>query len=226
MSRRLKIIAFFLISFFLVINETGFARDRNRLPDSIICCTPDSLNIISTNYPTFCVGWKVAFDSTCLAPMGFELEWKPLFGGFWISEYVPYSSGIYISHCDSVDTCGVYQWRVRTKCNDSTFSDWVYGPKITMNCGHDMALQPSKLRIFPAPASEAVTIITEITGPAIVEILIYDLNGRRFYEKPIRINKKLKLTETIPVNSWPKGTYFINLRQNGIVIRKGSFMKE
>jgi hypothetical protein len=47
---------------------------------------------------------------------------------------------------------------VRTLCDDSTYSDWVYGPKFTMNCPHDSPTKAPKMIISPNPATEKVTI--------------------------------------------------------------------
>ena len=39
-----------------------------------VCCVPDSLKLVSINYPAFCVSWRVNPDSSCKTPYGFELQ--------------------------------------------------------------------------------------------------------------------------------------------------------
>ena len=141
------------ITFFLSANDV---KAETKIPtyDST-CCSPDSLRFISALYPIFCVSWKVPSDSACRVPQGFEIQWKLLSGTIWKNKIVTYTSGTTITFCDSTDSCGIYVWRVRTKCNDSTYSNWVNGNKFTMPCDRDNV---QKLSILPNPASEKITI--------------------------------------------------------------------
>jgi len=105
-----------------------------------ICCPPDSLKVISTNYPVFCVSWQVASDSTCRTPYGFTVQWRPYpWTGPWLEAIKVYTGGTTVIFCESVTVCTSYQWRVRTICdtaNGGTYSDWVYENKFAMqNCG-------------------------------------------------------------------------------------------
>jgi hypothetical protein len=104
-----------------------------------VCCAPDSLKVVSINYPVFCVSWKVNPDSSCKTPYGFEVQWRHYPGSFpWTGKIMIYTGGTIINFCDSVDSCGGFQWRVRTICdtlNGGTYSDWVYGNKFSMPCG-------------------------------------------------------------------------------------------
>jgi len=121
------------------------AKTTDVIRDSV-CCTPDSLKVVSTNYPVFCVSWVVPFDSSCKRPYGFEIEWRQFPGSFpWNSRIIIYAGGTLITFCDSVSICGGYQWRVRTICDSlggtTTYSDWIYGNKFSMvNCLFDGVL--------------------------------------------------------------------------------------
>ncbi len=128
-------IAITILSFY-----TGKVNAEIKLPiiDST-CCKPDSLKVVSTNYPVFCVSWQISTDSTCQRPYGFEIEWRPFPSASpWYNKIVIYTGGTVINFCDSVINCGNYQWRVRTICDTAgvtTYSDWVYGNKFAMtNC--------------------------------------------------------------------------------------------
>jgi len=130
------------IAFCVIISLSIYAGKANagiKIPitDSV-CCNPDSLKVVSVNYPVFCVSWKVSTDSTCKHPYGFTVQWRPYPGsGAWTERIKIYTGGTTINFCDSVDTCRNYQWRVRTICdttNGGIYSDWVYGNKFAMNC--------------------------------------------------------------------------------------------
>jgi hypothetical protein len=125
-----------IISLFLY---TGKANAAIKLPiTDTICCAPDSLKVISTNFPIFCVSWRVSVDSNCKSPYGFEIQWKQLGTFLWYNKIISYSGGVIVNFCDSVSVCGNYQWRVRTICDTIggyTYSDWIYGNKFSMvNC--------------------------------------------------------------------------------------------
>lgn len=109
------------------------------------CCKPDSLKVVSTNFPTFCVSWQISTDSACQAPYGFEVEWRQFPSALpWNNQTVIYSGGTTINFCAQVLGCGNYQWRVRTICDTAgvfTYSDWVYGNKFAMrNCLEELQI--------------------------------------------------------------------------------------
>lgn len=122
------------------------------------CCAPDSLKVVSTDFPFFCVSWHVPADSNCRTPIGFEIQWRYYpSSNPWTSSTVLYTGGTTINICHSVDTCRNYQWRVRTICdtaNGGVYSDWVYGNKFGMkNCGNGFQ-KPDAL--FNEPDNEAI----------------------------------------------------------------------
>lgn len=121
---------------------TGKANAKTKIPIiDTICCNPDSLKIVSTNYPVFCVSWRVSADSACKRPYGFVIQWRPFPGsGTWTEKTIFYFRGTIVTFCDSVPGCISYQWRIRTICvtgTDTTYSDWIGGPKFAMICGAD-----------------------------------------------------------------------------------------
>lgn len=137
LSRSIRPIYVAIISILLATNVNA----GNKLNGvDTTCCAPDSLAVISTNYPTFCVRWQVSADSNCINPYGFEIRWAYFPGsGPWHSAIIPYAGGTIINFCSNVDTCRSYQWMVRTICdtaNGGIYSDWVGGRKFVMtNCG-------------------------------------------------------------------------------------------
>lgn len=126
-----------IISLFLYAGKAN-ATIKVPIADTI-CCAPDSLKVVSTNFPVFCVSWRVSIDSNCKSPYGFEIQWRQFPGSYsWNSRTVTYTGGTTINFCDSVSVCGGYQWRVRTICDtigSTTYSNWIYGNKFSMtNC--------------------------------------------------------------------------------------------
>lgn len=218
-----------LLAFFFFAGDVNAGTNRLlgktiSLPDST-CCPPDSLGVISLNCPDFCFRWHVPDDSTCRTIMGFQVEWKLLLGSVWTSQYVPYTSGTSVTYCGTLDTCGSFIWRVRTKCNDSTFSDWVYGPtKFSCPCDHDRGMKKN-LSISPNPAYENITLSTDGIKPGRIRISILNMTGKNVFEKNIYVRSGL-LREKLSVSGWRRGLYFISIIADGVVIRNGSFLKE
>lgn len=160
MKKHLKSIALLTIISFLFF--TGKANTINKLPiTDTICCPPDSLKVVSTNFPVFCVSWKVSADSSCKLPFGFEVEWRPFPGsGPWTTKVKIYTGGTLVTFCDSVSVCSGYQWRVRTICDSTsggtaTYSAWVYGNKFAMTCGNLQILNSDADRNNP-PSSKRI----------------------------------------------------------------------
>lgn len=129
----------FTFSLFLSLSQV-YAKDKRPFADTT-CCTPDSLKVVSLNYPIFCVSWHVPSDSSCIRPYGFIIQVAKFPGsGPWKEKIVIYSTGGIINFCDSIDSCGAHQWRVKTICISNgitTYSDWVYGNKFNFNCSLD-----------------------------------------------------------------------------------------
>ncbi len=222
MVTKSRLLAFCLVITFLFFAANAKAESNTTTIDST-CCTPDSLRVISTNYPVFCVSWNVRTDSMCRTPQAFEIQWKPLFGAIWKSKLVPYTFGTTINFCDSVDTCGTYLWRVRTKCDDNTYSDWVDGKKFTFQCDHDGPNNAQNLSISPNPACESITISVKYIRPGPIKISIVNMAGKSVIDKIVNVGSN-QLREKISINGWPRGIYFVNILANGVVISRGSFV--
>lgn len=159
----------------LIISLSLFTGKANAsITDPIrdtICCTPDSLKVVSTNYPVFCVSWIVPSDSSCIIPYGFEIQWRQFPGSFpWYSKIIIYTGGTIINFCDSVSVCGSYQWRVRTICETpggiTTYSDWIYGNKFSMvNCLNKGLNFTEDFKNKQNPANEKSTISSQAVKP-------------------------------------------------------------
>jgi hypothetical protein len=190
------------------------------------CCPPGNLTVISTNYPGFCVRWEAPTDTTCYRPQAFEVQWKLLTATIWHSQTVTYTSGTIINFCDSVDTCGSFQWRVRSKCNGRSFSDWVYGKKFVMSCDSIHQRRVQHLSISPNPGSASIVITVRNIKQGPVKIIVADIAGRVFKEKTVYVRNDKQLMENLSAGSWQKGIYFISILSDGAVISRGSFLKE
>ena len=233
MRTKIHLLAFLLgITFFLTsenVNAVPTGSDSFReikTPLYDTCCGPDSLKVVSTNYPVFCVSWQVRIDSICSAPQAFEIRWRSFFSQVWKSKIVTYTSGTTINFCDSVDTCGLHVWQVRTKCNDSTYSNWVSGSKFTMPCDHDGPNSPQILSISPNPANERITINAKNVKPGPAKVSITNIIGKIVYEKMITSKIGNQLREQLSISEWQKGIYFISISMNGVVISRASLIKE
>lgn len=136
---QLLVIAITILSFY---SSNANATIKFPVIDST-CCKPDSLKVVSTYFPTFCVSWQISTDSVCQPPYGFEVEWR-LFPSAapWNNQTVIYTGGTTVNFCAQVLGCGNYQWRIRTICDTAgvfTYSDWVYGNKFAMsNCAEGL----------------------------------------------------------------------------------------
>jgi len=225
MRTKIRLLRFCSIIIFLFFAANAKAENRTIPYDSTTCCAPDSLKVISTSNPIFCVSWNVHIDSTCRTPQAFEIQWKPFFGTIWKSKIVSYTSGTTINYCDSVDTCGLYSWRVRTKCDDSTYSDWVYGNKFTIPCDHDGPNNAQYLSISPNPAYENISLSVKMIKPGSVKISIENIAGKNVLDKIVKTESN-QLMEKISLYGWQRGVYFINVFANGVLIDRGTFVKE
>jgi len=217
-------VTFILLLVLLFCNSTTKAESRVSFSDTT-CCTPDSLTVVSTNYPVFCVSWHIPNDSSCKKFAGFVIQWKLLLSNNWDSEFVPYNSGSYISFCDSVHICGVYQWRVRTKCSDSTYSEWKNGNKFGFDCDSiHRAINPN-LSISPNPALDNITISIKGMKQGKYKLSIINMNGRNVFDKTVYAQSN-QLSERVSVGNWQRGIYFVTILVDGAVISRQSFLKE
>ncbi len=214
----------FIIAFLLNSNSVN-AKSDIPVIDSI-CCMPDSLMVTSVAYPVFCVRWKVPSDSTCRRSQGFEVQWKRLTDSIWHSQVVIDSSGSYVNFCDSIDTCGVYQVRVRTKCTDSIYSNWTGVKKFLLACEGGRTSRIESLVISPNPASTSIIITAKDIKPGTVKLFVVDIAGRVVIEKIAYSIVKDQLMEKLSVGTLPKGIYFISILSGGSVVKRGSFLKE
>lgn len=222
--RKNFLIVFCLVITFLFGSANLKAESKISFGDTT-CCAPDSLTVISTNYPVFCVSWHIPNDSLCKKFERFVIQWKLLLSNNWETQIVSYTSGSYINFCDSVDICGVYQWRVRTKCNDSLYSNWVYGNKFAMSCDSGGRYDVRNLSISPNPASENITISTNDINSGQVKISVVNMNGRNVFDK-MAYAQSGQLRERISVAGWQRGIYFVGIFADGVLINRGSFVKE
>jgi hypothetical protein len=225
MRTKIHLLALSLVIIFLFRAENVKAENNQLYTDST-CCAPDSLVFISATYPVFCVSWHVRSDSVCHHPQGFEVQWKLLTVTVWKSKTVTYTTGTIINFCDSVDTCGAFQWRVRTKCTDSTYSDWVYGKKFTIICGIRRVILVPALSIAPNPANSGIVVTAKNMKPGPVKITIANMFGKTVLEKTAYVGSDGQLVEKLPVSGSQKGIYFVSIVTNGVVISRGRFLKE
>jgi len=143
MQIRSRFIVLFAIISLTLFASNAYASVKVPVTDTI-CCNPDSLKVVSVIYPTFCVSWRISLDSPCRVPYAFQVQWRRFPSSDpWTEAIKIYTGGTTISFCSTVNECRAYQWRVRVVCDsiDSTFSDWVYGPKFGMNCTGDKNLK-------------------------------------------------------------------------------------
>ena len=180
MQANFRSIAFCAIMILSLSSGKVNAGLKNSKTDTI-CCTPDSLKLVSTNHFIFCVSWRVSTDSNCRTPYGFELQWRRyLSSDPWKSKVIIYNGGTSVSLCDSVDTCRSYQWRVRTICDtlgSGTYSDWVYGSKFVIIC----IISPQNRNDFkhlPLLATKIENITANILKPQELRYRNPDMNGK------------------------------------------------
>lgn len=157
-----------------IISLSLFAGKANAgiiaAPIDSVCCNPDSLKVVSVNYPVFCVSWRISSDSMCKTPYGFAVQWRLLFPatGAWTERIKIYTGGTLINFCDTLTNCGVYQWRVRAICDttgDSTYSDWVYGNKFSTNCDGGVGKTYNGLKKAPGASTNIANLSTQIRKP-------------------------------------------------------------
>jgi hypothetical protein len=215
--------------FFLMLGSLNDSRANTKVvnTDSISCCQPDSLRFVSSNYPVFCVQWQYHVDSSCHAPLRFEIQWKPLLGFLWKSKFVTFTGSEIINFCDSVDTCGVYAWRVRTWCNDSTFTDWVNGNKFNItSCNHDGPSIPDRIILSPNPTTSQINVSATGIKAGLVNIYIDDINGKRYLNKTLSFGSEQVLSVSLQISMLPKGFFVLYLFQEGRIFGRAKFLKE
>jgi hypothetical protein len=218
-----KVIKALAFSILLFSASESFADDYRPVYDT--CCAPDSLQVISKIYPVFCVSWQVHVDSVCPTPIEYEIQWKLLLGAVWTSKIVTYTSGTLINFCYTLLGCGTHVWRVRTRCGSNNYSDWVNGPKFTPICDHDDPDGFTRVKVSPNPAVNSITLSGNKFSPGPVIITIDNLSQRRYFTKPINIQKDGVLKYTVSVGNLTKGMYVIAVIRNNVVIAQRKFLK-
>jgi hypothetical protein len=226
----LKITLIFTI---IIFNVLSLKAERKLTLIDTTCCTPDSLKLVSYNYPVFCVSWHVRNDSGCVNPYGFTIQWAKSPGiGPWKEKIVLYTSGTIINFCDSVDSCVRWQWRVRTICtvgSNTTYSDWVYGSRFEMVCNHDFAKPRnngtnSHFDIIPNPATSQILVLTDDTKDQKSIISITDAKGIIYYRKQGIADEKDK-NIPIDISRLKPGLYFVRVENiKGVSVK--SFIKK
>jgi hypothetical protein len=71
----------------------------------------------------------------------------------------------------------------------------------------------SSLSVFPNPATERITLTTELGQTQTVSITITDINGRLVFEK--RSQSSGLLSEEIDVSGFNQGVYLLHLTVDG-----------
>lgn len=158
--------------------------------------------------------------------MSFEVQWKLLTASVWKVKTVVYTSGIWINFCDSVDTCGAYQWRVRAKCNDSTYSEWATGNKFTVICGIRKVTLHQPLTITPNPASSSIAVTAGGAKRGLVKLRVFNFFGRAIAERMVYVRPDGTVSEKFALPPGNRGVYFVTLILDGVVVNRGSFLKE
>ena len=218
----MKLYLRFSIVFLLSVlfwNQQSSARTYF-LPSDSTCCMPDSLKVVSLNQPVFCVSWEMPGDS-CERQQGFEIQWRLVGTLIWKTRSINPTGPVY-TYCDTAE-CGKNIWRVRTKCDDSTFSDWAYG-SFTLECNHDGPGERPAVSITPNPASEQVSIIAPQVLSNVVKMEITNSIGRNMLSKNLNVLKN-QFREKVFISGWPIGVYYVSLLTKEGKLIRGSFIK-
>lgn len=222
---------YILVAFLLGVAKPAAATENYSSESKLmfadtVCCPPDSLKVISTNYPVFCVRWKVKRDSACKRVAAFEVQWKLVASTVWSSQIVSYTSGDTVSFCQSVFTCGLYQWRVRTKCTDSSFSTWTNGAKFNFSClNRSQQASSARITTSPNPATDNITISMGDMPSGKLQLAIADITGNIVISRAI-YGSRGQLQERIQVSALRRGTYFINIMADGVIKARSIFIKQ
>jgi len=204
------------------------------------CCRfPDSLKIKSVFDSSFCLQWNAHISgvdsSGCDTARSFEVQYKPLGDTIhgWNDSIKRYNGKTTVTFCDTASPCKKYQWRVRNICvhnGDTTYSAWINGPRIVMNCdtGHLLSnhsitqLQAHHVSITPNPATSSIVISGSYVGT--VQIDIVNMNGKKVYTNTIQ-SVQGKLSLPITISAFDKGIYFVTVSDTKSSV-KVNFIKQ
>lgn len=195
------------------------------------CCpSPDSLSVTSVTDSSFCVRWKIRDTIGCDSPRAAQLQYRPVGDSIWTKVTVFYSgSAAYATFCDTASACTKYQWRVRNACAnpDTTFTNWVSGPRFTTKCDTTPFRKNNiniSLRLYPNPATNNILIEGKIINMMKANVSISDMSGTIKYQREILISDNyLKLA--VDIAGWNKGIYFITV-SDGKTSARYSFFKQ
>ena len=90
------------------------------------------------------------------------------------------------------------------------------------------------LSITPNLAGDKITINTKLVEPfsgdklmtTTVQVSVVNTAGDKVFDKKIRAADDGQLRQEISVSNWQKGTYFVIIMANGVIINRESFVKE
>lgn len=79
----------------------------------------------------------------------------------------------------------------------------------------------NEFMIYPNPANDFISIQSKLSDITNINIEIFSASGGKLLEKHMQSSQL-----NIPIDAFPKGIYFVLVKQNGLLLYSGNFMKE
>lgn len=198
------------------VERVGACGSSARIPVTLTsdigvcnCNLPSSINqgAILTNS-------VILFWSSVADALGYQIQGRPLGSGSWAS----------IKTTNTTKTVNVlspgttYEWRMRTYCGGTTFSDWssirTFTTIGTREADPELAL--ANLEAFPNPASDFIQVQGEWSGNGKGSLELVDLLGRTRYTASMSSVEGPFRTE-LNLSDLEDGLYLIVLRDGARV---------
>ena len=198
-------------------NDQSLGNDPAAAFDNILLvssgCTPPNAIVLDNISPS-----EVSFHFTDVIPFHHDWDVAIVPGNETLDETSAVTLHDEMSHTFSDLVTGIpYTLYVRTRCDETTFSEWISQPFVTDGVSTYQLEQA--VSVYPNPSRQYVNILCQ-DGITISQIEVYDTYGRAFLSTEVRENPK-----RLCISELSSGMYLMRIITNQGVVTK-TFIKQ
>lgn len=198
-------------------NDQSLGNDPAAAFDNILLvssgCTPPNAIVLDNISPS-----EVSFHFTDVIPFHHDWDVAIVPGNETLDETNAVTLHDEMSHTFSDLVTGIpYTLYVRTRCDETTFSEWISQPFVTDGVSTYQLEQA--VSVYPNPSRQYVNILCQ-DGITISQIEVYDTYGRAFLSTEVRENPK-----RLCISELSSGMYLMRIITDQGVVTK-TFIKQ
>ncbi len=195
------------------VERVGDCGSSERIPVSLTadvaacnCALPATINQGAILTRSVIIFWDAVADAT-----GYQVQGRPVGAPAFKNLQIPGTSRT-ISNLNPGTS---YEWRLRTFCGGTTFSDW--SPlrtftTLTPRLGEGM----EELQLYPNPAMDRVTVQGQLSGEEPAQLEVVDMLGRSRLQQQVAAAAGIFQAE-LDLQALENGFYLVLVHQNGQV---------